>query len=548
MSPGVARHLARQILANKCILGQVCNAAVHTSSIKFYLSDTGNCSNAEFMKTRYNDLRDLIYEDHEQVHNVDPRGVFAINQINLGEVGVYGFDYDYTLAQYSDSMQEFIYTQSTKVLVEKHNFPKDLLNVSFLPDFCIRGLHYDIQRSLLMKVDICNVIQLGTVYRGMEMVPDEEVMWLFNGTRHIPKHIIEQSYVSTGESLRQLMDIFSMPEMMLLANVVEYFRHRNIVYDPRILFESVQDSVRSVHVSGLLYDEVASNIDKYLDKGSLTPLINFLLAGGKKLFLITNSGYHFVNCGLRHLIGPDWKDVFDVVIVQAKKPRFFHKGSRPFKCVTPDNSSSNLVVSWERVNEFKKGEVYCEGCIDELMQLSKWVGNEVLYFGDQIYADLSDPTYSYGWRTGAVIPELEEEISVMNSRVFGHSVIWLQTLERLLERMQIYRDAESQQLVREWLNERNELKTKVKEIFNPRFGSVFRSHLSSSYFAGRLCRMADLYTSSVNNLTQYYPNHFFFPTRGTLPHEHVVSLAYQHDGYDHAIEKALSDKRPNNLK
>ena len=97
-------------------------------------------------------------------------------------------------------------------------------------------------------------------------------------------------------------------------------------------------------------------------------------------------------------------------------------------------------------------------------------------------------------------------------------------------------------MLHDWLDERQDLKTKVKDIFNPHFGSVFRANLSPSFFAGRLCRMADLYTSSINNLVHYSPDHFFFPVRGTLPHEHVVNLAYLHDGYDQAIEKALREK------
>jgi len=118
----------------------------------------------------------------------------------------------------------------------------------------------------------------------------------------------------------------------------------------------------------------------------------------------------------------------------------------------------------------------------------------------------------------------------------------LYVITKNINLFQIYRDAESQQLLVSWLDERQKLKEGIKEIFNPHFGSVFRSNLSPSFFAGRLCRMADLYTSSVNNLVNYSPDHFFFPLRGTLPHEHVVSLAYQHDDYDYAIEKSLKNQ------
>ena len=107
--------------------------------------------------------------------------------------------------------------------------------------------------------------------------------------------------------------------------------------------------------------------------------------------------------------------------------------------------------------------------------------------------------------------------------------------------VQVYRDAESKQLIRDWLHERDGIKVTVKDIFNPRFGSVFRSHLAPSFFAMRLCRIADVYMSSVNNLMNYQPDHFFFPIRASMPHEGVVGMAYQDDGYDSAIERLLSE-------
>ena len=389
---------------------------------------------SEFMQKHYQLRKNRIYHEYEQFSTINPKAIFAVNQINLNDVNVYGFDYDYTLAQYADAMQDYIYKEALNLLVEKYHFPKSLRSLCYEPEFCIRGLHYDISKSLLMKVDICNVIQLGTVHRGLQKLTDDEVHEVFNGSRHIPKHVIDQSYTG-GESLRQLMDIFSIPEMMLLANVVDYFVKKNIPYDPRILFENVQNAVREVHISGLLYAEVCQNLEKYLEKHSLCKLINHLTSKQKTLFLITNSNYQFVNTGMCYLLGPDWQDAFDVVIVQAKKPHFFKTNMRPFKTIMPD--SPEVEVSWSRVSEFKKGTVYCEGCLYELMNLSKWEGTEVLYFGDQIYADLSDLTYAHGWRTGAIIPELEREIEVMNSVEFGQSVLWIQTLEYLLERMQV---------------------------------------------------------------------------------------------------------------
>ena len=83
--------------------------------------------------------------------------------------------------------------------------------------------------------------------------------------------------------------------------------------------------------------------------------------------------------------------------------------------------------------------MYSEGSVDELMSMTSWAPSSVVYFGDQIYNDLADVSFYCGWRTGAVIPELREELRAMNSEEFGRNVVWLQTLERLLEKHQRYR-------------------------------------------------------------------------------------------------------------
>lgn len=108
---------------------------------------------------------------------------------------------------------------------------------------------------------------------------------------------------------------------------------------------------------------------------------------------------------------------------------------------------------------------------------------------------------------------------------------------------QVFRDDESRQLLQLWLEERQNLKLDVKNIFNPHFGSVFRANLAPSFFAGRLCRMADVYTSSVNNLVQYATDHFFFPSRGTLPHETIV----YHPDRQHTKLENIMDKHRRSL-
>lgn len=48
-----------------------------------------------------------------------------------------------------------------------------------MPGFAIRGLHYDIEKGLLLKLDSFLQIQLGSVYRGLTPVSDAEVIRLY---------------------------------------------------------------------------------------------------------------------------------------------------------------------------------------------------------------------------------------------------------------------------------------------------------------------------------------------------------------------------------
>lgn len=52
--------------------------------------------------------------------DVNPKGVFACNELDLKEVQVYGFDYDYTLACYKPSMDYLLYNLGRDMLIKKY--------------------------------------------------------------------------------------------------------------------------------------------------------------------------------------------------------------------------------------------------------------------------------------------------------------------------------------------------------------------------------------------------------------------------------------------
>lgn len=59
---------------------------------------------------------------------------------------------------------------------------------------------------------------------------------------------------------------------------------------------------------------------------------------------------------MKFLVGDDWKNYFDVVVVQARKPRFFTDESRPLR-IYDEIQKTQL---WDRVTKLEKGVIYLE--------------------------------------------------------------------------------------------------------------------------------------------------------------------------------------------
>ncbi|XP_046546293.1 LOW QUALITY PROTEIN: 5'-nucleotidase domain-containing protein 3-like [Haliotis rubra] len=467
------------------------------------------------------DLWKIYHKRKQQVQeksfaaDVNKEGIFANNEMHLGDVEVYGFDYDYTLAHYTTQLHYLLYRLGQQALVNDYKYPNEISNFKYDPDFAIRGLHYDVRQGLLMKIDSFHNIQLGTVYRGMQAVSDVEVKATYEGT-HVSLEKMNTFY-GTGP-MHQLVDLFALPEVTLISNITEYFVQNNITYDPEYVFYDVRNAVQGVHSSGLLHQKIMENLGEWWGRACLEELLlERLSSAGKKLFLITNSGFPFIHAGMSYMIGDDWQDLFDVIITNARKPKFFNEASRPFRTYDPALFSQ----SWDRVQTLEKGKVYQQGNFYLLTQMTGWYGSRVLYFGDHVYSDLADPSLRHGWRTGAIIPELEAEIEQQNDPAYKSAVRWLVSLQQLIEKHQCQECPEQKEVIQTWLEERDDLRNFTKAVFNPRFGNPqFRTYHNPTYFTRRLAsHLADIYMSSLTNLLHYSVDHSFYPHRVLLPHE-----------------------------
>ncbi|KAM4697199.1 5'-nucleotidase domain-containing protein 2-like [Rhinophrynus dorsalis] len=388
--------------------------------------------NKSFLWSRYGEMKKLVQDllPPGVCNLLNSSTIYANNEVCLGDIEIYGFDYDYTLALYSNALHSMIFNTARDILVEQYKYPDGIQKYEYMPNFAVRGLHYDINKGLLMKIDAYHYIQLGTVYRGLKPVPDEEVMDLYQGTHHIPLHQVSGFY-GKGPAVKQFMDIFSLPEMNLLAVANDFFITHDIDYDPIHLYKDVTDAIRDVHIKGFMYKWIMQDLEKYILRGDETyAVLHRLASQGKKLFLITNSPFSFVDKGMKYMVGKDWRDFFDVLIVQADKPSFFNDCVKPFRRL-----DGNGDLKWDKITKLEKGQVYKQGKAHPLK-------------------------------------------SIVHFR-------WAMT----------------------------------KNLFNPQFGSIFRTCHNPTYFSRRLCRFSDLYMASISCLLNYDLSYTFFPRRTPLQHE-----------------------------
>jgi len=90
----------------------------------------------------YNERKCFINESTNYTF-VDEQAIFANNELGMRHIDVYGFDYDYTLASYSNTLHYLIYDLAVKELISTYGYPRGIEEMKYDPDFAIRGLHFD---------------------------------------------------------------------------------------------------------------------------------------------------------------------------------------------------------------------------------------------------------------------------------------------------------------------------------------------------------------------------------------------------------------------
>lgn len=439
----------------------------------------------------------------KEMPKMNPKGIYVNKNLRLDRLQVYGFDYDYTLAHYSDHLQTLIYDLAKEYMVNELRYPDICMSFKYDPSFPIRGLYYDKSRGCLMKLDFFGSIEPDGCYFGRRRLSQSEIIEAY-GTRHIGR--------DQARSLVGLMDFFCFSEACLLADIVQYFVDAKLEFDASYIYEDVIRAIDHVHRSGLVHRGILSDPHRYLVKnGKILCFLKMLKEKGKKLFLLTNSPYYFVDGGMRFMLedsldsSDSWTDLFDVVIAQANKPQFY-TSEHPFRLY--DTEKDNLTFT--KVDEFLPNKIYYHGCLKSFLQITKWKGPEVIYFGDHLFSDLRGPSKA-GWRTAAIIHELETEIQKQNEDTYRTEQAKFHIIQELLGKLHAtaansVRTVACKSLLEELNEERQKARIKMKMMFNESFGATFLTSTGQeSAFAYNIHQYADVYTSKPENFLLHSP-------------------------------------------
>jgi len=452
----------------------------------------------------------------------------------MEEIELIGFDMDYTLAIYNQPAMERLSIAATlRKLVDKWGYPPEILGLSYDPSFAIRGLVIDRHNGNILKADRYG--HVGRAYHGHRPLSREERKSLYQTIR-IHAHQSRFACIDT---------LFALPEVTMYATLVE---HLDALGKPDYdkLWQDIRNAIDEAHRDDTLKPIIEANLPAYIERDpDLALTLHKFRSAGKRLFLLTNSLWHYTNAVMSYLLDgvleayASWRSFFDIIVVGSRKPDFF-TSTEPFLELGDDGTPRGTATSLVR------GHLYQGGNIHEFERLAGASGDHVLYIGDHIYGDMLRSKKTTAWRTAMIIQELEHEIALLER--LASKMARLEAVERRIPLLEaevaeqqallrsLQRGSDSKQAeearrlaralledlraqLRQTTDEHAALEAELQAAFNPYWGAIFREGQENSRFGEQVEDYACVYTSRVSNFLAYPTNFYFRSPRDHMPHE-----------------------------
>jgi 5'-nucleotidase len=462
------------------------------------------------------------------------RGIFCNRTLNLRAIEAVGYDMDYTLVHYRVEAWERHAYEHLRRRLASLGWPVEGLR--FDPELMVRGLIIDLELGNIVKANRFGYVKLAS-----------------HGTRTLSFEEVRRVYALTPTDLATgrfafINTFFSLSEICMYAQLVDLLDEGEIsgISSYAELAQRVRQTLDEAHWEGQMKAEILADPERFIELDPDTPLALLdQLRAGKKLMLITNSEWGYARSIMEYAFNPflpkgmRWRDLFELVVVSARKPSFFSAQNPIFRLVDEQGW-------WEPVpGPLPQSGIYLGGNAATIEQYLGLSGDRILYVGDHIFVDVNVSKKLLQWRTALVLRELEHEVRESSAaskqqRELDERMSLKEALERelcqlrLLEQRRRHRygpviDLDEAEIASrsaelrgeiQQLDERiSPLARRVGQLCSERWGPLMRTGRDKSHLARQVERYADIYTSRVSNFLFRSPFVYFQSPRGSLPHD-----------------------------
>lgn len=165
-------------------------------------------------------------------------------------------------------------------------------------------------------------------------------------------------------------------------------------------------------------------------------------------------------------------------------------------------------------------------------------GDDIMYVGDHLYADVLRSKRTLGWRSMFIMPELEEELRVFaeNLQLRNRISKLRQLREELVMKAEVIRrtedesDPKTQALLADIEEDDDTIKKTLASLadqwhsaFHPIWGAMFNAGYQDSRFAFYVENYACLYTSRASNMGLSSTKRSFRTTMEMIPHDRLLA-------------------------